>query len=309
MKNYTKEELREILKNLDFSFDTFEDHGTKSGYYKVNKTLYEEFRKKYDIFQSISEFIFFVKSRDNIDLFLDKMFCTCGKRKKFRKDIMYPRFCSLKCFHNDPNVKEEKRQTCLKKYNVEYPSQSPEIINKIKNGFIEKYGVDNPSKSPMIIDKIKNTFLERYGVVSPAQIDEIKQRQLESKRINHTFNTSQIEEQVYLDLKEKFSNVKRQYKSDVYPFHCDFYIPILDTYIEIQGMWTHGAEPFDPTNPEHVKIKNDWIIKSETSDFYKTAVFCWTYSDVLKRKTAEENQLQWKEFFNYNDFQNWLKSV
>lgn len=55
-------------------------------------------------------------------------------------------------------------------------------------------------------------------------------------------------------LKEKFNNVKRNYKSELYPFHCDFYIPEKDLYIEYQGHPGHGNEPFDEQNSYHKQI-------------------------------------------------------
>jgi len=46
---------------------------------------------------------------------------------------------------------------------------------------------------------------------------------------------SQPEEDSYELLVDKFgySEVIRQYRSEKYPFFCDFYIPCLDLYIEL----------------------------------------------------------------------------
>jgi len=62
------------------------------------------------------------------------------------------------------NSLPKQKETMLKKYGVEYPSQSESIRQKIKSGFIEKYGVDNPSKTQEVKNKMIATNLKRYGV-------------------------------------------------------------------------------------------------------------------------------------------------
>lgn len=50
-------------------------------------------------------------------------------------------------------------------------------------------------------------------------------------------------------IKEKFPSVKRQYKDNIrYPWRCDFYIPELDYFIEIQGYYTHNTHPYNPNS-------------------------------------------------------------
>lgn len=99
-------------------------------------------------------------------------------------------------------------------------------------------------------------------------------------------------------------NVKRQYKSEKYPFACDFYIVNKDLYIEINFHWTHGFEPYDIY--KHVEMLNEWVNKSKTSDFYKNAINVWTIKDPLKRKTAKDNNLNWIEFFDIKQFDEWF---
>ena len=38
-----------------------------------------------------------------------------------------------------------------------------------------------------------------------------------------------------------------------YPYSCDFYIKSKDLFIEYQGHWTHGYEPFNENKEEHIK--------------------------------------------------------
>lgn len=119
----------------------------------------------------------------------------------------------------------------------------------MKSTCIKRYGVDNPWKSNKIKEKLKQTWLRKYGVDNYDKLthniytftEEAKQKRIETKRKNHTFNTSKPEEELYLYIKERFPLVKRQYKDkNKYPYNCDFYIPNLDYFIELQGYYTHG---------------------------------------------------------------------
>ena len=70
----------------------------------------------------------------------------------------------------------------------------------------------------------------------------VKQKVKDSKKKNKTFGKSKSEDQIYQLLLQKFNKVERQYKSEQYPFACDFYIPSIDLYIEYQGFYTHGPQ-------------------------------------------------------------------
>lgn len=117
-------------------------------------------------------------------------------------------------------------------------------------------------------------------------------------------------------LLNKFNQVKRQYSSEKYPFACDFYIPELDLYIEYQGTWTHGKEPYDRTNKEHINIIKIWKNKAKENNFkqirknyYLNAIQVWTIRDPLKRQIAKENSLNWIEFFSMDQFMEWYNQI
>lgn len=115
------------------------------------------------------------------------------------------------------------------------------------------------------------------------------------------------EQTIYLRLLTKFQSIIYQYFSSSYPFNCDFYIPEIDTYIEYQGYWTHGKEPYDKNNPLHQEKVKLWESKNTVQ--YIKAIKDWTERDVLKRKTAKNNGLNWIEFFNIKEFENWFKNI
>lgn len=204
---------------------------------------------------------------------------------------------------------DKTKNTNLERYGVEYAGSSETVKEKIKQTWREKYGCDHPWMSDKVKEKIKQTTLEKYGVenVSYTQYfrdkmtekhDIIQQKQYLTKKTNHSFNSSKIEEDFASWLIENNIPFKRQYRSEKYPFACDFYFPDKDLYLEIQGTWTHGGHPFDLDNQEDLSVVEFW--KSKETEFYDNAIRVWTETDPLKRKTAKENGLNWAETFSCN---------
>ena len=193
-------------------------------------------------------------------------------------------------------IQEKIRKICKEIYGAEYPVQSEQIKEKTKQICLKKYGVENVMQSKSIQNKIKDIFLERYGVDCPFKALEVQQKIYNTKKLNHTFNSSSIEEHFKNYLESKNISYKTQYKSEKYPFCCDFYLDDLDLYIEIQGNWTHGNEPYNESNKNHQEILESW--KTKPNKYYKNAIQTWTIRDVLKRETAKQNQLRYLEIFS-----------
>ena len=205
-------------------------------------------------------------------------------------------------------IKEKIKQTKIERYGYENTFCNKEIQQKsVQLGHtekankkrirtcIEKYGCDNVSKSEHI-KKIISEDRERL----------IKAHN--TKKINGTYKKSIEEDKVYNKLLEFFNkeDIDRQHKSDLYPFNCDFYIFSLDLYIEFQGTWTHGDHPFDINNNEDKYTLEKFKEKSKHSKYYNAAIYTWTDLDVKKRTTARKNNLNWIEFFSYNEFEEWV---
>lgn len=214
-------------------------------------------------------------------------------------------------------IKEKMKQTMIDKYGVDHnfklkeeqeKAHSKESIEKIKRTNLERFGCECSVNNEEIQEKIKKNNLEKFGVEFSFQRKDVIEKREATKRKNHTFNVSKPEEEIFLRLKEKFGeeNVLRQFKSEVYPFNCDFYIKSLDLYIELNFHWTHGKYKFDPLNEEDQKKKNLWISKG--TKFYFNAVKTWTKRDLKKFKIAKENHLNYLVFYGQNDFDQWIKN-
>ena len=203
---------------------------------------------------------------------------------------------------NIPEVKEKIKQTCLEKYGVEFSAQADVVKEKIKQTCLKRYGVPNGGCSKESLEKIKQTCLKRYGVPNGGGSKQSLDKIANTKRKNHSFTTSKPEENLYKEIKSIYPSVIRQYKESRYPYNCDFYIPELDMFIELQGSWTHGKHPYNEKSNQDQLILNKW--KSRLLDnhgFYLTAIKVWTISDPKKRETAKKNNLNYVELFNKED--------
>ena len=236
--------------------------------------------------------------------------------------------------HKNKQVIEKTRNTCLERYGVLNGGGTPEAIKKIKQTKLERYGDENFVN----VEKCKQTKFEKYGnpnytnmdkniktckakynvdywfqsIEYKSNIKEYQRKARQTKIKNNTLVNSKLESMAYNLLKKYFSDIKCQWKDDEkYPYNCDFYIPEIDTWIEIQGFVTHGPEQFDENNIEHLekvsilKQKN-MAHKTPNKNLYFAIIKCWTELDVEKRNTAKRNNLNYKEFWNIEQLKEWL---
>ena len=212
------------------------------------------------------------------------------------------------------HVQERQRNTMLEKYGKNNPQKCPEIRNKSLNTRIQKYGDTKLFGTHSFKQQVKQTNLDKYGVENIMQTPEMRQhfkdigpqitqKCYETKKKNNSFHISKPEQEIYEKLCEKFKSVKRQYKCVRYPFCCDFYIEDIDLFIEFQGTWTHGGEPFNKDTCKQQLL--EWQEKAKFSEFYEAAIETWTIRDVEKRRWANEYNLKWIEFFSIEEFNTW----
>lgn len=238
-------------------------------------------------------------------------------------------------FHHTSQQKSMIRaKTCQEIYGVDCVFQrqdvremctSKEAITKMVNtqrkNNLTKYGVEYQWQRSEVKQKSIQTNIKRFGVKNWAMTDEGKlklstlhkskeyqTREISTKRKNKTFNTSNIEKVVYQILLDYYgsSQVEYQYKSEEYPFNCDFYIKNLNTFIELNAHRTHGPHPFNKDNPEDIVLLNKWKERARTSKFYKQAIYTWTVRDVKKLDCLKEKKLNFliiypKDIIEYNN--------
>lgn len=147
------------------------------------------------------------------------------------------------------------------------------------------YGVSNPMKDPAVRKHHKDV------VGSEA----VREKSNATKRRNHSFNTSKPEIWLGNLLVSIFgeADVVSNYKSEVYPFRCDYYIKSRDMYIELNAHWSHGGR---------------WFREGEDVTKLPTQSDTFSVRDVTKRKTAAENKLNYVVFWkcDLSDAKEWV---
>lgn len=211
-------------------------------------------------------------------------------------------------------LKKRMRQTYLKSFGYESPLANPEIWKKTRESTIKHYGCAYNK------EKYNTTILEKYGKKWYVETEQfihhnkeisniVQEKILMTKKKNNTFHNTRQEIEIHEKLSFMFDNVEREYKSEKYPFKCDFYIPEIDTYIEYNGFVTHGFHPFNPNDKADIETLEKWKSKQHEHPLYKNAIYTWTVLDVRKRSIAQQNNLNYLEFFNMTQFYEWLDNL
>ena len=160
------------------------------------------------------------------------------------------------------------KKTCCKECERKLAQQHTE------ERMMRDYGVKNAFQLKTTIDKLHDN------------IDEINKKKAKTRKKNHTFKASSQEYLLKVLLEAVYPDLCTQYRSEEYPFFCDFYIPSKDLYIEFNGLWTHGYHPFDKDSLEDQKTLEEW--KSKDNKFFDNAIQTWTERDVAKRQIAKK---------------------
>ena len=242
---------------------------------------------------------------------LNKSHCCEAMNKK--KETMIAKYgvASMLC---KKETQDKIKDECIKKYGVDNPAKSNIVKEKTKQYFIDKYGFSSPFKIPEVREKIRLTCLAKYGVANPFESSDLMKNaysyeaRLKANRTRmKNGNTSSLENYLENALIANNINYKPQYNLDNrYLYHCDFYLPDTDTFVEINGFWTHQDHYFNNTDKDDLIILNNLINKASVSTMYPTAIRVWTISDVKKRQSAKENNLNYIVLWNLIDIEDWI---
>ena len=92
-------------------------------------------------------------------------------------------------------VKDAMKDTCRSRYGCDYAVQSDEAQNRKKSTNNKIYGGDSPFSSEEIRKKSQQTWKENYGegIINPGQVEEIKNKILDSFQFNGTGPSSRAQ--------------------------------------------------------------------------------------------------------------------
>lgn len=103
----------------------------------------------------------------------------CGKKFSFTDPLSKKKYCSSSCASkiiNGKEAQERRRATSLVNFGTEFPQQTEELKNKIKQANLDKYGVEHAMMLDEFQDKVKKNNKKKYGVEHTLQIPEIRER-------------------------------------------------------------------------------------------------------------------------------------
>lgn len=230
----------------------------------------------------------------------------------------------------DKAATKEIRDAVRKTKQERYNNPNYHNFEKAQETYFRKTGYKITFSNPNVREKSRKAFNKKYNSNSyfgseefqkmnhdPEYINKCLIKQYETKKKNKSFYTSSPEKRILIKLKSKFSDLNHiYYDKERYPFFCDFYIPILDLFIEYHGNWTHGKEPFNYNNLNHRKIIENWYKKSKElnvfgkkKDYYLSAIFSWAVADPLKLATFKKNNLNYKIFYTEEEFLKWFNNL
>ena len=103
---------------------------------------------------------------------------------------------------------------------------------------------------------------------------------------------------------------EKQYSDERYPFPCDFYLPDSDTFIEINGYWSHNDHFFDESSKDDQDTLSLWIDKANHGHKqYENAVYVWSIKDRQKHEIAIKNKLNYIVLWTYDDLLNYCENL
>lgn len=229
---------------------------------------------------------------------------------------------------------------CMLKHGVSHYMKVPELRELADDKREQTTGYRCSLSDPSVRAKAEETCLKnngvRYGILLPEvqeklRSSEIQQKKYQTHKKNNSFNSSSKEDEIGKYILSIFPNTIFQYNDSRYvntktliPYNCDYYIPELDLFIEYQGSQYHHNHPFDKNNPDdlneiiRLKERSKYLHKQlENSDNrnnqcdrnnqYDNIIECWTKRDVLKRKSAKLNNINYLEIWpndNYKEIIN-----
>lgn len=239
-----------------------------------------------------------------------------GKKRYAKEEERQKSSEIAKKLHQDPTYREHfekamKSKETLDKIskaqkkrfqNAEYRESfkktmsSPEVRQRLS--ISNKQTFTNEDLRQHISFKIKDAYKKNGKLIVQKRTETMKQ--------NRSFNTSKPEENAYLELVKVFGIVERQKQYPTLSYHCDFYIPSIDLYIEYNGIWTHGGRAFNENDISCLEQLAQWKKRAKSSKFYRNAIEVWTKSDVKRAQCAIDNKLNWLCFYTYEEFKQWI---
>lgn len=241
--------------------------------------------------------------------------CKVFVNKKFRYILETGAYCK-NC--TKINRQSKLKETCLKKFGVEYALQSKEIKDKIKETNLKKYGVEYASQTKELKDKVKETNLKKYGYICPLQNSNIQLKAQKSNITKYgTTNPMLCEE-----IKNKLKNTFLEKYGVEYPTQS----AIIRETMKINNLSKYGVEYVSQVNIFKEKRKetslekygveysaqNPEIMEKTSKNAYKAKEYIMPSGNIIKCQGYESlalDELLQKELIEEQDIVTGCKNV
>ena len=179
----------------------------------------------------------------------------CKNELKFKTiSSGYPIYCSYDCANTSELRTDKVKNTCMSKWGVEAPSQSPIIRDKQEKTTFSHYGVKNPFQSEEIKHKIIEYNLNNHGVRNAAQSEDAKNKSKETCIKNYGVDNPSKSPEI--------QNKKRQTCFERYGVYSTFIQPLIKKALILK----YGVEYTIHIPGVIEKRKNTCIIKYGTKN-------------------------------------------
>jgi hypothetical protein len=147
------------------------------------------------------------------------------------------RFCCKRCAHRSLSVinkmKENQLKTYRKKYGVDHPMKTKEVVNNFKKSMLNKYGVEHALLSDELLKRSENTKFRRYGDKKYTNIKKRKETCIRKYGVDNPMKCGDIIKKVrsgidyknYLLIKEYCNKngiiLLNDYNNGEYRFRCN----------------------------------------------------------------------------------------
>lgn len=218
---------------------------------------------------------------------------------------------------------EDAKKTMLKRYGVEHPAQSPEILQKIQNtnkerygyNFVaqvpefqekakqtnnKKYGVDNVLQSSIFQEQIKNTIMEKYGVDNVGKSKEIQEKIKTTNQkkygVDYALQNTEIQEKIRETNRKKYGadyyiqteEGKQKAKKTVQQKYGVDFVSQVPEFKEKAMQTSIGR--YGTLNPTQSNEIQDKIAQTNIE---KYGVPCVLSSPIIREKIKNTNQIKY----------------
>lgn len=200
------------------------------------------------------------------------------------------------------------RELMKEKYGVIHVSQIDSVKKKRKETMLSTYGTTNIYAVPSIREKIEETCERKYGYRSVFQSPEVRKKMYESCIKNSKMQSSKAEDKISEELKNNGFKFIRHYRTDEFPYSCDFYLPDYNLRIEYQGTQYHNGRAFLGERMDYEELDELYSKSADRKRLtgkvitqYDKIIYTWTELDVKKRELAKSLHLPYLEIYSSYD--------